>query len=48
MKSTKRFALYCMNLLVGMVVGACLISNAHLFTIAMLMVVGMMITGFLL
>ncbi len=48
MKRTKRFALSCRKLLAGMVIGAGLISYVHLFTIALRLVVGMMITGFLL
>jgi hypothetical protein len=51
MKATKRFSLHCMNVLGGMVAGACLISNVHLFTIVLCllvgMLVGMMIVGFL-
>ncbi|HLZ64472.1 MAG TPA: hypothetical protein VKR06_46685 [Ktedonosporobacter sp.] len=48
MKASKRFALYTMNLLVGLIGGACLANNPTALAIAITLAAALMLVGFLL
>ncbi|GLV56330.1 hypothetical protein KDH_31710 [Dictyobacter sp. S3.2.2.5] len=45
--SAKRFPLYCMNVLVGLIAGGFLGHDVNLWSIAVMLITGMMLGGFL-
>ena len=44
--SMKHFPWYCLNVLIGLVVGGFLARDVNLWSIAVMLVTGMMISGF--